>query len=404
MVELSPETTKDIIVSKNADKSKHTKLRFYHFEKGLTFDFLSKLSFLSGFWDFHPSKAVAAILDKEGSAVTEFIMKKFREICIYDSLQFPLVAPPKKRRRLLPLNSSESQEIEITTSPEDTVTSYESKRNHKRSPRGLATYLAKQKHTAASSKIIRNLRRKSKVEHNYNIWPPLNISSPLKSAETLSLLFRGCINFVRASKFTTTEDIDLMLKKAVQSSKVISIQDHWSRKDCLSRSRWTGALVAYKQPEDSQRVLKDIFLSRDPNLLAVDVPQHLMLIGHIEARLTSSCPGSCILIEGLSHKTSRERFSHELEQYGEVLSCSWKSRNKDVFCEVTYPFAVEAVAAALALDGKRVGKRLYKTGIIMEKKEKDLHMMGFNFSLEYSKLKWTKSLKFASEETAPKFD
>ncbi|KAF8774540.1 hypothetical protein HNY73_017078 [Argiope bruennichi] len=349
MVVLNPEPKKDSTESKSSEKGKQNKLLLYHFEKASSFRFLRKLPFLSGLWDSHPSKAIAAIMEKsEAIAIAEFVMKKFREISIYNRLEFPLSG-----KGPFPLSRQEKLGVQLT---DDNI--------HDEAGKNVAI-----------TKIQRSFKRKSKLKQECSILPPLNISSPLKSAKTLCLLFRGCINFVRASKFSADEDIDLLLKKVVQNGKVVNIQDHWSKLDYTSRSHWTGALVAYKQPEDSQRILKELFLNRDLSLIPVYVPQHLMLIGHIEARLTPACSGSSILIEGINNRTSREKLSQELGHYGDVLSCKWKSKNHEMFCEVTYPFVVEAVAAALALDGKCVGRNVVKTSIRMGKREKDLHMM-----------------------------
>lgn len=57
------------------------------------------------------------------------------------------------------------------------------------------------------------------------------------------------------------------------------------------------------------------------------------------------------------------------------MSCNWEAKDNGLVCEVTYQFTVEAVAAAVALDGKCMGKNVLKTGIRMEEKEKGLHMM-----------------------------
>ncbi|GFQ77776.1 uncharacterized protein TNCT_336481 [Trichonephila clavata] len=355
------------------------------------------MSFFSCIWNRSSERVVTMMIDmKEAITVTQFLLKMFREINICHKPEFPLNTPPKKKRKLQLSTSPEteqnqpnSEEVTNDETPEDVyfpeAKSKKRKDRKKKFLRDPPTTLPKnERNSVINIRVSRSFKKRPKYKKEQNIIPILQqieVSNPIKSARCLCKLFRGCINFVQTSRLTPIEDIDLILKSIVQYGKVMQIQDHWSKSDVFKKSsnQWNGALVTYRYIEDSRKALDGLLFHGYPNVLPVNMSQHLLTIGELEYRLTfrnTDSFGSSILIEGFSSKMSRDRLHQEVEQYGEIRSCQWKSnKDKSPSYEVTYEFIVEAVAAALALDGKVVGRNVLKTRLLMRRREMNLHMM-----------------------------
>ncbi|GIY56560.1 hypothetical protein CDAR_220491 [Caerostris darwini] len=358
----------------------------YQVSPALTSNFLSKLNSLSNIWNHKNCKVISIMLDiKEAVAVTEFIVKKFQKINIYHRLEFPLTTPPKKRRKLVSSDSPRIEENKDISKSSDIfpkqISSSERhaddakiKRNQKKIA-SLTSKMTKQKFVVMSTKDLRRCKRNFCNIRETNIPPKFDdgFCSALKSATKLSVFFKGCVNLVQTSKFYAIEDIDLVMKRVVRCGKVVSILDHW--KTVGSSRRWNGAMITYKDPEDCKKVFKEMFLHQLPGVQTIYIPHHLMLIGRLENQYIRGNFGSSILIGGINPKAPRDKLNRELEQYGDIISSRWKTKDRSVCCEVTYPHVVEAIAAALALDGKCFARNMLTTRLKMRKREKQLHMM-----------------------------
>ncbi|PRD34040.1 UNVERIFIED_CONTAM: hypothetical protein NCL1_15816 [Trichonephila clavipes] len=315
------------------------------------------MSFFSCIWNRSSERVVTMMIDMK-EAITD----------LYSSFY----QPPKKKRKLQLSTSPETEEnqpnSEVVTNnetPEDVyfpdAKSKKRKDRKKKFLRDPPTTIPKNERSSVINiRVSRSFKKRPKYKKDQNIvpfLPQIEVPNPIKSARYLCKLFRGCINFVQTSRLTPIEDIDSILKNIVQYGKVIHIQDHWSKSGDFKKSanQWNGALVTYRYIEDCKKALDGLLFHGFPNILPVNMPQHLLTIGELEYRQTFKTPdsfGSSILIEGFSSKMSRDRLNQELEQFGEIKSCEWKSKDKSPSYEVTYEFIVEAVAAALALDGK----------------------------------------------------
>ncbi|GFS80122.1 uncharacterized protein NPIL_375311 [Nephila pilipes] len=353
------------------------------------------MSFFSYIWNRSSDKIVTLMIDvKEAIPTVQLLLKMFREINICHKPEFPLNMPPRKKRKLSTsleevqnkedlkaITKDKSQDVYV--SRKNDAVSKTRKDRKKNFPHG---WLKNEINSGISIKISRSFKRRSKLKREQKTTQPLiEKTNPMKSARYLGQFFRGSINFVQVSTLTPIHDIDSILKNIVQYGKVMHIQDHWSLcfralSDTFNKSitRWTGALVTYRHLEDSQKALDGLFLRSFLNIRPVNIPQHLLTVGYLETRLAvndNDHVGSSILIQGFSYKVSSEKINHELEHFGEIKSCQWKTRDKIVSYEVTYKFTVEALAAALALDGKVMGRNVLKTKLVMKKREMNLHMM-----------------------------
>lgn len=139
-----------------------------------------------------------------------------------------------------------------------------------------------------------------------------------------------------------------------------------------------GATVTYKYEEDLNRALKAFSLESFP-VICISVVEHLSRISSVESELNEQnidikYKGSTIIVENIFDRSSRVKLRTAFECYGSVLKIRWL-RKKDLVssCEVTYQSTTNAVAAALALDGKTVHRSILRVKIKMTTKEIFIH-------------------------------
>ncbi|KAG8197028.1 hypothetical protein JTE90_004298 [Oedothorax gibbosus] len=245
----------------------------------------------------------------------------------------------------------------------------------------------KRARTHSYSKPKNKRQRHFRNTHSVKIYACISVendtSSPRKSAFELRQLFNSCVNYVKTSRLAASHDIDWMVRNITKYGRVETIQNHWSSQGC--KHNWNGAMVTYRTQKDCLKVIKRLFVDNFTSLTPVYIPDHLTLIGSLEERLLTAHPGqfnkgsTVVIIGDRRHRkceTTSTGIKKMAEQYGHVLSIVCLV--EDSCCikwEVTYRFAVEAVAALLALDGKFYEKGRLKTEPKWGDKEKRLNEM-----------------------------
>ena len=143
-------------------------------------------------------------------------------------------------------------------------------------------------------------------------------------------------------------------------------------------SLWMGATVTYRSTEDFNRALKAFSREMIP-VYCVSLVEHLSRISLVELKYMNRNEilkprGSSIIVENIFVRSSRKKLESAFESYGTVLGIKWiRFENSMRMCEVTYDSTTNAVAAALALDGKPVQRSVLRAQIKMTPKEIFIH-------------------------------